>query len=59
MHLLDRVTRLEARAIHQPVDLWAKIERYRKYFAGELVDLTDEDKRKLAKYDRYFEEMNS
>ena len=55
MRILDRVTRLEARVIHQPVDLWAKMERYRKYFAGELVDLTDEDKRKLAKYDRYFE----
>jgi hypothetical protein len=55
MRILDRVTRLEARVILRPVDLWAKMERYRKYFAGELVDLTDEDKRKLAKYDRYFE----
>jgi len=56
MRLHERVKRLEARAIHRPAcDLWAKIERYRRYFAGELVDLTDEDKRKLAKYDRYFE----
>ena len=58
MRILDRVTKLESKAIHRPVDLWAKMERYRKYFAGEPVDLTDEDKRKLAKYDRYFEEMN-
>jgi len=59
MSIQDRVRRLEARAIHRPVDLWAKMERYRKHFAGEPVDLPDEEKRKLAKYDRYFEEMNS
>lgn len=57
MHLLDRVTRLEARAIHQPIDLWAKIERYRRYFAGEPVELSAEERFRLAEHDRFFEEL--
>ena len=37
----------------------ARIERYRKHFAGEPVDLTDEEKRKLAENDKFFAETES
>lgn len=57
MHLLDRVTRLEGRAIHRPIDLWAKIERYRRYFAGEPVELSAEERFRFAEHDRFFEEL--
>lgn len=37
----------------------ARIERYRKHFAGEPVDLPDEEKRKLAEHEKYFAETES
>ena len=59
MDLSKRLCRLEARVIYRPVcDLWDRLERYERYFAGEPVELTPEERTKLEEYDRYFEELN-
>ena len=58
MDLSKRLCRLESRVKPMPVcNLWDRLERYERYFAGEQVALSAEEKTRLSEHDRFFEEL--
>jgi len=59
MGLSERLARLESRVKPMPAcNLWDRLERYERYFAGEPGVLSAEERTRLAEHDRYFEELN-
>jgi len=55
-----RTWALESKVKPRPAcDLWGRLERYERYFAGDPVELSAEEKTRLAEHDRYFDDLEA